>query len=76
MDLYYSNRCKWCKDLLQIIDNTDISFQINQICIDNMTLEDVEQIGLEVVPTIVVYENNTKNIFDGQKAFKLLLNYE
>ena len=66
--LFYSNNCKFCKEILSKLDECKIKEEIKTICIDeNNSFKQVK-----IVPTII--DSDYKEILEGKKAFDYLKN--
>ena len=74
--LFFSNKCKYCEKLRNVIYMNGLGWYIQEMCIDEMREEQIVQWGLEVVPTLVViYENRSqgikqKTVFKQQEVFE------
>lgn len=72
--LFYSNNCKYSSNLLKVMMDQDILRFFTQKCIDNMDTNELIQMGLKVVPTLVVVNKsasgNNKQIYEEAKAFE------
>ena len=61
--LFYSNKCKYCYELRNIIHSNGLTYYIQEMLVDEMKEEQIASWGLECVPTlVVVYENRNQNI--------------
>lgn len=66
---YYSDKCDSCHTFMLVLErHPNINNKLQKICIEAMTLEEIHDTNIRVVPAIVT--NNQS--FEGQNAFKWL----
>jgi hypothetical protein len=76
--LFYSEGCKYCTHLRNVMINQNIIRIFNECCIDNMTPDELIKLGLTSVPTIVIVSTNnqtgrhSKGIYENEAAFKYI----
>lgn len=64
--LFYSNKCKECMNLWQVICNEDIKRVFIPVCLDNYTSKDIEKLSIKRIPSIVVsVENHKPAVYEG-----------
>lgn len=78
--LFHSKFSKHCQNFLSLLDNSNLQFPINLICIDNQnTRKQIRQsknIEIDKVPCLlIIYPQNKIEKFEGNDAFFWLTNY-
>ena len=72
--LFYSNNCQYSTNLRKVMMDQDILRFFTQKCIEGIKTDELIQMGLRVVPTLVVInKTNTgtnKQIYEETKAFE------
>lgn len=72
--LFYSNNCQYSANLRKVMMDQDILRFFTQKCIEGIKTDELIQMGLRVVPTLVVInKTNTgtnKQIYEETKAFE------
>lgn len=72
--LFYSNRCEYSANLRKVMLDQDILRFFTQRCVDDIESQELIQMGLRVVPTLVVINQTNggqnKLIFEETKAFE------
>ena len=64
--IYYSKKCKECMNLWQVICNEGIAKMFTLVCIDTMSSNEILQLSIKKVPSIVVSDDNQKlSVFEG-----------
>ena len=66
--LFYSNKCKFCKEIISKLKETDSYNSFNLVNIDETKVPS----KIKVVPTII--DPEIKNLLEGKKAFEYLYN--
>lgn len=66
--LFYSNKCKFCNEIISKLKETDSYNSFNLINIDETKVPS----KIKVVPTII--DPEIKNLLEGKKAFEYLYN--
>lgn len=72
--LFYSLKCDKCNNMLKIMENEGIIGSFKLYCIDNMTVQQISNLNLNTVPTIVFQQPDGRGsqIFEAGDAFKWL----
>ena len=72
--LFYSKKCKYCYQLMTVMENQGLLNMFNTRCVDEMTDSDFAKLGLRCVPTLVLISNQNgkqnKGIYEKEDAFK------
>jgi len=64
--LFYSNKCKECMNIWQVVCNEDIKRMFIPVCLDNYTSKDIEKLSIKRIPSIVVsVENHKPAVYEG-----------
>ncbi len=71
-NLYYSKKCQYSNNILQIIDNNKLTSLFNLISIDTMHPVDLINQNIKSVPTIVIIYNNKKHYYENEIAFNFI----
>jgi hypothetical protein len=66
--LFFSNKCKFCSDLITHLKESEFYSEFKLINIDNNIVPD----RIKVVPTII--DSEYKELLEGKKAFEYLYN--
>ena len=76
--LFYSEKCKFCINLRNVMTNQNIIRMFNECCIDKMSPDELIKLGLSTVPTIVIVTTNaqtgkhSKGIYENETAFRYI----
>lgn len=71
--LFYSNNCKYSQNLKKIMLDQDLLKFFTQKCIDSCSTDEIAKIGIQYVPTLIIFNGNgTKKIYENQQAFAWL----
>lgn len=54
IQLFYTERCVACTDLLQTILNKNMTTMITLVCLDDLTSKQIVALNIRQVPTIIV----------------------
>ena len=63
--IYYSNKCKYSMELLELLKSLNITKYFQLICID-----DIKNINIDYVPALIL--NGCNKIFYGSQIFNLI----
>tara|TARA_A100001015_G_scaffold297536_1_gene379167 strand:- start:1021 stop:1461 length:441 start_codon:yes stop_codon:yes gene_type:complete len=66
--LFFSNKCKFCSELITQLKDSEFSNEFKFINVDNNKVPD----RIKVVPTII--DSEYKDLLEGKKAFEYLYN--
>ena len=66
--LFFSNKCKFCSELITQLKESEFSSEFKFINVDNNKVPD----RIKVVPTII--DSEYKDLLEGKKAFEYLYN--
>jgi hypothetical protein len=73
--LFYTNRCNECKNIIQVINNEGILNMFTMVCLDEMTANQIANIKIKKLPSIVIsYPNGKPNIYEGPNECSVWLN--
>lgn len=72
--LFYSRNCKSCGDFIRIINQEGIINGFNMISIDDLSAQQITNLSIKFVPTVIVRDQNGSNIFEAGKAFEWVNN--
>lgn len=72
--LFYSKKCDTCINLRTIMNTQNMLKDFNEKNIDNMSIEEINKLGLQTVPTILIvytYSNgeSRQGLYEGENAF-------
>jgi hypothetical protein len=68
INLYYSNRCTYCCDLIDLINKSSYSNKFEFILIDDIDDKDINKLQIKVIPSII----DSGKIIDGKNAFQFV----
>ena len=66
--LFYSNNCKFSKEIIQKLNESEFANEFTFVNVDNNTVPS----KIKVVPTII--DSDYKNLLEGKQAFEYLFN--
>lgn len=77
--LFYSDKCSTCTNLRTIMSNQQLLNDFNTKNVDNMPIEEINKLGLQKVPTILIvytYSNGEtkQGLYEGENAFDWVKN--
>lgn len=72
--LFYSNKCKYSQNIRKIMYDQGILQWFKQISIDESDPDELIRTGLRVVPTLIIHNNNKRQILEENKAFEWVEN--
>lgn len=72
--LFYSTKCNDSMNFLKIITTEGIVNMFNKIAIETIPRNNLINLGINLVPAVVIKENNQQGIYEGSKAFEWLNN--
>jgi len=73
--LFYSNKCEFCRDLMKVIQNEDLINLFQFSCVDEMTPEKITSIGLRVVPTLFIRNQQHSQMYESKDALNWIKNF-
>lgn len=71
---FYSNKCNDCRDLWKNIENMRITHMFTPICLDGMSVQEINSLKLRVVPTIISINDGNATISEGKQKCNLMIN--
>lgn len=77
--LFYSKKCDTCTNLRTIMNNENMLKDFNEQNVDNMSIEEINKLGLTTVPTILIvytYSNGEtkQGLYEGENSFSWVQN--
>ena len=67
--LYYSKKCQYCDNLINLLKSYELNTLLRYECVDCMRIDEIEKLCIETVPAIKLFESNDKLIYSGVDAF-------
>lgn len=70
--IFYSKKCKFCYELMKLMENYGVNKIFQYECVDTLSIEQITQLQINQVPTIILMPNNGANqtILEGKQAFE------